>query len=208
MVQTSATPKTKSKARYLKAKKERRKKRLKVVATAGNAPSRKHTHPASEDESPSDEEVEGTPERVAIADTPKDPAPSESSEPPKKKRRQSNKEQEPSPLDHDGDDLMTEGPLDSPSRPTSPVELPALPAFPLPTQPAPPSKAVLALQGLDKAILDAEIIDPKATAQVPAPGKPDPLGLGINDRMRERLAELGIESFFAGEWTNAPITPV
>ncbi|KDN48629.1 hypothetical protein RSAG8_02616, partial [Rhizoctonia solani AG-8 WAC10335] len=92
---------------------------------------------------------------------------------------------------------MTEGPLDPPSRPTSPVELPALPAFPLPTQPAPPSKAVLALQGLDKAILDAEIIDPKATAQVPAPGKPDPLGLGINDRMRERLAELGIESFFA-----------
>ncbi|CAE6512021.1 unnamed protein product [Rhizoctonia solani] len=193
MIQTSVTPKTKSKARYLKAKKERRKKRLK--AAAANAPSQKHARLASEDES-SDEEASINPEAPTKLDTLKELSPSESSEPPKKKHK-SNKELEPSPLGHDGDDLITKVLSNSPARPTSPLELPTLPAFPLPTQPAPPSKAALALQGLDKAILDAGVIDPKATARVPAPGEPDSSDLGINDRMRERLAELGIESLFA-----------
>ncbi|KAG8712210.1 ATP-dependent RNA helicase dbp6 [Ceratobasidium sp. 423] len=197
MVQTTATPKTKSKARYLKAKKERRKKRLKAAAAAGNAPGQKHAHPASENES-SDDGTDEAPETVATDDAPKDTLPSEQpSEPPKKKRRQENKERETPPLDQDGDDLMVEEPLEPPPRPTSPVELPALPAFPLPIQPAPPSKAILALQGLDKAILDAEIIDPTATARVPASGEPDLSGLGIDDKMKERLGELGIESLFA-----------
>ncbi|KEP53057.1 DEAD-box helicase family protein [Rhizoctonia solani 123E] len=196
MAQTSATPKTKSKARYLKAKKERRKKRLKVAVAAGDAPSQKDALLTSEDES-SDEEADIDPEGLVLVDTTKAPLPSESSEPPKKKHKKSNKEREPSPLDHDGDELMTEEPLHSSSRPTSPIELPTLPAFPLPTQPTPPSKAALALQGLDKAILDAEIIDLNATARVPAPNEPDPLDLGIGDRMRERLAEIGIESLFA-----------
>ncbi|CAE6503686.1 unnamed protein product [Rhizoctonia solani] len=196
MVQTTVTPKTKSKARYLKAKKERRKKRLKTAAAAGNDPGRKQAHSASENESSSDETDEA-PKIVATEDAPKDASPPEQlSEPPKKKRRREDKEREPSPLGQDGDDLVVEEPLEPPSLPTSP-ELPALPAFPLPTQPAPPSKAILALQGLDKAILDAEIIDPTATARVPASGESDPLGLRINDRTRERLAELGIESLFA-----------
>ncbi|CAE6417686.1 unnamed protein product [Rhizoctonia solani] len=198
MVQTTATPKTKSKARYLKAKKERRKKRLKAAAVAGNVPSRKHTHSASEDGSSSDEEVDRAPEIVTEEDALKEsPPPEHLSEPPKRKRKQSNNEREPSPLDRDEDESMTEVPSGSSPRPTSPVELPTLPAFPLPIQPAPPSKAILALQGLDKAILDAEVIDPKATARVSIPGERDLLDLGISDRMRERLVELGIESLFA-----------
>lgn len=85
------------------------------------------------------------------------------------------------------------------SRPTSPELLPALPSFPLPVHPAPPSKATLALQGLDRAILEAEVINPSSTAPVPRPGAPDLLGLGLDDRMRDCLVELGVDSLFAGE---------
>ncbi|KAJ1307855.1 hypothetical protein OPQ81_001935 [Rhizoctonia solani] len=174
MVQTTATPKTKSKARYLKAKRERRKKRLKAAAPAENTSGRKHAHPASEDES-SDEDIDDYPESLVTEDGPKDPpSPEQTLEPPKKKQ-----------------------PLESPSHPAPPVELPTLPAFPLPKRPAPPSKATLALQGLDKAIINAQIIDPTATTPVPVSGESDPLGLGISDRMRGRLTELGIETLFA-----------
>ncbi|CAE6409006.1 unnamed protein product [Rhizoctonia solani] len=196
MAQTTATPKTKSKARYLKAKKERRKKR-KAATAVGNTPSRQYAHTESKSET-SDHEVDPISETVLMKDVPRDKQPSQQPlEPPTKKRKQSHKERELSPLDHDADDLLSDETTYSPSGPISPVELPTLPSFPLPTQPAPPSKAVLALQGLDKAILEAEIIDPTVTARIPAPGELDSLGLGINDRMRERLLELGIDNLFA-----------
>jgi hypothetical protein len=88
----------------------------------------------------------------------------------------------------------------SPSPPPDfPSTLPALPSFPRPTRPAPPSKAILALQGLDRAIIDAQIVDPASNAPIPRPGSLDSNGLGLDDQMLERLAELGIESLFAGE---------
>ncbi|CEL55719.1 ATP-dependent RNA helicase dbp6 OS=Schizosaccharomyces pombe (strain 972 / ATCC 24843) GN=dbp6 PE=2 SV=1 [Rhizoctonia solani AG-1 IB] len=196
MVQTTTVPKTKSKARYLKAKKERRKKRLKA-AGGRDVTGRQYAHTESESGS-SDDEVNQIPESELTEDIAKDKAPfQEPLEPPKKKHKQSHKEQEPLPLDHRGNDLINNEPFQSPSRPASPVELPTLPSFPLPTQPTAPSKAVLAIQGLDKAILEAEIIDPTVTTQIPAPGEPDLLGLGISNKMRERLAELGIDSLFA-----------
>ncbi|KAF8734249.1 DEAD box helicase family, partial [Rhizoctonia solani] len=197
MVQTTATPKTKSKSRYLKAKKERRKKRLKAATAAGNALSRLHAHGDSGSES-SDDEADNPPETSLAEDVPEDRLlPQLPLEPPKKKRKESRNEREPSPLDHNGDDSMDIEPSQPLYRPTPPVELPTLPSFPLPSQPAPPSKAVLALQGLDQAILEAEIIDPTITTRIPAPNEPDLLGLGISRRMRERLVELGIDSLFA-----------
>ncbi|CAE6461990.1 unnamed protein product [Rhizoctonia solani] len=197
MVQTTATPKTKSKSRYLKAKKERRKKRLKAATAAGNALSRLHAHGDSGSES-LDDEADNPLETSLAEDVPEDRLlPQLPLEPPKKKRKESRNEREPSPLDHNGDDSMDIEPSQPLSRPTPPVELPALPSFPLPSQPAPPSKAVLALQGLDQAILEAEIIDPTITTRIPAPNEPDLLGLGISRRMRERLVELGIDSLFA-----------
>ncbi|ELU41023.1 DEAD domain-containing protein [Rhizoctonia solani AG-1 IA] len=190
MVQTTATPKTKSKSRYLKAKKERRKKRLKAATAAGNALSRLHAHGDSGSES-LDDEADNPLETSLAEDVPEDRLlPQLPLEPPKKKRKESRNEREPSPLDHNGDDSIDIEPSQPLSRPTPPVELPALPSFPLPSQPAPPSKAVLALQGLDQAILEAEIIDPTITTRIPAPNEPDLLGLGISRRMRERLVEL------------------
>jgi ATP-dependent RNA helicase DDX51/DBP6 len=114
------------------------------------------------------------------------------------------KKRTPSPSEDEADEPMLERIASPPTTPppqvTSPSSLPTLPSFPLPTHPAPPSKATLALQGLDRAILEAEVINPAATTPLPRSGEPDPLGLGLDDQMRDRLVELGVDSLFAGEY--------
>ena len=76
----------------------------------------------------------------------------------------------------------------------------ALPSFPRPVAPDAPSKSTLALQGVDKALLGAELIDPSRTlpldAFTPAPGEIPVL----SDRMKKRLMDLGIVELFAGAW--------
>lgn len=140
------------------------------------------------------EDVEPAAEHIPL-ETPK--------ETPKKTKRKHKKRA--SPLPEETDEPMhddTTRPISPPlsPRPTSLEQLPALPSFPLPVHPAPPSKATLALQGLDRAILEAEIIDPSSSAPVPRSGQSDPLSLGLDDRMRDCLAELGVDSLFAGEY--------
>lgn len=71
----------------------------------------------------------------------------------------------------------------------------SLPIFPLPALPNAPSKSELALQGLDKALVDAEIVD--ATSTIPISKEEDD-DLGISTRTRRRLHELGITEMFAG----------
>jgi ATP-dependent RNA helicase DDX51/DBP6 len=73
---------------------------------------------------------------------------------------------------------------------------PTLPSFPLPALPDAPPKSVLALQGLDQALVDAEIVNPAKLLAIPQ-GEGDG-GTGLSERMRKRLSDLGIVELFAG----------
>uniref|UniRef100_D8Q409 ATP-dependent RNA helicase n=1 Tax=Schizophyllum commune (strain H4-8 / FGSC 9210) TaxID=578458 RepID=D8Q409_SCHCM len=77
----------------------------------------------------------------------------------------------------------------------SPTPPAALPSFPIPTQPDAPSKADLALQGLDKALVNAELVD--STQILPIPAEEDDGGTNLSQRTRKRLHELGITELFA-----------
>lgn len=71
--------------------------------------------------------------------------------------------------------------------------------FPLPVLQNAPSKSSLALQGLDRALVDAEIILASRTLRIPTEGdKDEGTDLGLSEKMQKRLIELGIEELFAG----------
>ena len=73
---------------------------------------------------------------------------------------------------------------------------PTLPFFPLPALPDAPSKSVLAFQGLDQALVDAEVVLPSRILSIPS-GKDDG-GTRLSDRTRSRLKDIGITELFAG----------
>ncbi|KAL1697032.1 P-loop containing nucleoside triphosphate hydrolase protein [Schizophyllum commune] len=77
----------------------------------------------------------------------------------------------------------------------SPTPPAALPSFPIPTQPDAPSKADLALQGLDKALVNAELVDSTQVLSIPA--EENDGGTNLSQRTRKRLHELGITELFA-----------
>ncbi|KAF9520837.1 hypothetical protein BS47DRAFT_1370315 [Hydnum rufescens UP504] len=79
--------------------------------------------------------------------------------------------------------------------PTRQESLAYLPSFPLPSQPAPPSASVLYLQGLDQALIEAEIVDPSQVRKLTMGQERDSLGLSF--KTRQRLAQLGISELFA-----------
>ena len=83
------------------------------------------------------------------------------------------------------------------ARPRSPTPLAALPSFPLPTRPDAPSKQTLALQGLDKALVEAELVD-LAKLQPFSTAPDDDGGTGLSEKTRRRLQDLGITELFAG----------
>ena len=104
----------------------------------------------------------------------------------------------PSPQDEgDGKD-GSESSQPSSSPPSN--ELPLLPVFPMPTQPAAPSPSVLYLQGLDRAIIEAKLIDSSTTVLLDSTASADPSGLSL--KTRQRLAELGINGLFSGSITS------
>ena len=78
------------------------------------------------------------------------------------------------------------------NRASTPSLVGALPSFPLPTHPDAPSKTDLALQGLDKSLVDAEIVWDEETQNL------DDIGPNMSARMKRRLKELGIVELFAG----------
>lgn len=80
----------------------------------------------------------------------------------------------------------------------------ALPAFPLPRRPDAPSKSTLALQGLDKALVEAELVNPSTSHTLPESG--DDSSSGLTERTVRRLKELGITELFAGEFPRANLT--
>jgi ATP-dependent RNA helicase DDX51/DBP6 len=75
--------------------------------------------------------------------------------------------------------------------------LATLPSFPLPALPNVPPKSVLALQGLDQALIDADIVDSTTLLRIPPDGDDD-AGTGLTEKTRRRLKELGITELFAG----------
>ncbi|KJA26267.1 hypothetical protein HYPSUDRAFT_133089 [Hypholoma sublateritium FD-334 SS-4] len=77
----------------------------------------------------------------------------------------------------------------------NPEIIASLPFFPLPALPNAPSKSLLALQGLDQALVDAELVSPSAVLPIPS-GKDD-CGTRLSERMRKRLRDLGITELFA-----------
>lgn len=85
---------------------------------------------------------------------------------------------------------------DEPKLVDEPVHKPALPQFPLPTRPNAPSKTELALQGLDRAQIEAELVDPSSTLSINLDGDSDRSVLDL--KTRKRLIDLGINDLFAG----------
>jgi len=73
----------------------------------------------------------------------------------------------------------------------------SLPVFSLPALPDAPPKSILALQGLDQALVGAEVVNPSSRLPIAANG--DDTHTGLSERTRKRLMELGINELFAGQ---------
>ena len=94
-------------------------------------------------------------------------------------------------------DVVESGEQGQPIIHRSPTPLPSLPSFPLPALPDAPPKSVLALQGIDQALIDAEIVDPTITLPITS-DEDDDGGTRLSAKLRKRLKELGITELFAG----------
>ncbi|KAJ3006413.1 hypothetical protein NUW54_g3946 [Trametes sanguinea] len=200
--------KTKAKKRYLKAKKERRKKRKTLTksgaATGTQATSGKDQQVSDESDS-SESESESDDASEAEVEAPKSsPAQRTQTEEPRPKKRRK--------LDTpERDTLRPQSPVRAPpeptvtTRPRSPTPPVALPAFPQPRRPDAPSKTVLALQGLDKALIEAEIIDPATTLPLQALQDTQDERTGLSGRMCKRLSDLGIAELFAVQTAVVPL---
>ncbi|KAH0833243.1 DEAD-domain-containing protein [Lanmaoa asiatica] len=190
-----STTKTKAKTRYLKRKKLRRK------ARKSSAPRKPGNTPQASSESGEDEEHHNDEE---IADKSDDVDGDGASEgvtmeqpvqPPKKRRR----------VVGEGPDSDIGGPgeiHDSENK-----ELPSVqrslanPAgtlllFPAPTVPNAPPKSVLAMQGIDKALIHAKVINPTAVTSL-STAEQDPYDTCLSWKTRRRLLDLGISELFA-----------
>lgn len=111
------------------------------------------------------------------------------------KKRSRSEESIETPTEDDPMDSGESGPSIATSAVT--LEYPvSLPSFPLPALPNAPSKSQLALQGLDQALIDAELVLPSAISPIPI-GKDDD-GTRLSERMRKRLRDFGITELFAG----------
>lgn len=194
---TQHQTKTKAKKRYLKAKKDRRKKRKPAAVPSGS-----RTEDATHDQ-----DSEGEDEEDSAAEVTSSPAGSvhavdaepESTHRPKKRRKLSPPAEDENPevksTASAEDDQIGLSPTTNVARlPSAPV---TLPSFPLPSHPDAPSKATLALQGLDKAIIEAELIEPRRTMPIQSTDAGE-AALGLSERTKKRLQELGITELFAG----------
>lgn len=146
--------KTKAKKKYLKAKKERRKLR-KITAQSGGFPERE-TGDNPEDAPP--ENTSTVIDLTQLSERSKFVAEGDS----EKRKKQT--------LDRSAAEGSGEEQQSQPVEADEPVDEPgsdhALPLFPLPTRPDAPSKTELALQGLDRAQIEAELVDPNCALSI------------------------------------------
>ncbi|KAL0574239.1 ATP-dependent RNA helicase dbp6 [Marasmius crinis-equi] len=197
--------KTKAKQRYLKRKKERRKHKKHSQPKHGE---RTEKSEGGDDESEEDEE--GNDEAMEVDEEPVAPiiledipaVESKSEKRPKKRRKLSvdaeevervAEDEEPE-ADEAEDEQVAQDPA-APSRSPSPTA--ALPSFPLPSLPDAPTESALALQGLDQALIDAEVVDPGVVQPISEASSQDDVGTKVSEKMRKRLHELGITELFA-----------
>ncbi|OCH95477.1 DEAD-domain-containing protein [Obba rivulosa] len=206
----SSKPKerTKAKKRYLKAKKERRKNRKTLTKsdTGGESGKRGPTATKALGSSGEGEDEENSASGSDAPDsddaTIAKPKEYQEEQRPRKRRKLDEADPPESELDvHAAEDDLR---LDDEEvtvqasllRPRSPTPVVALPSFPLPKRPDAPSKATLALQGLDKALIEAEIVDPSGLLAFDTTPDSDG-GTGLSERTRRRLRDLGISELFA-----------
>ncbi|EIW57320.1 DEAD-domain-containing protein [Trametes versicolor FP-101664 SS1] len=198
--------KTKAKKRYLKAKKERRKNRTKVVVKgepSGEPSTQKKRDESSSSESESSEsdgDASGNGSE-AVEPTPAKRAQKDGSRP-KKRRKLDTPEAEDVPR------ATTPKETSIPPvtlRARSPTPPATLPVFPQPRRPDAPSKSVLALQGLDKALIEAQVVDPATTLPLEKDYESRDERTGLSGKMRKRLQELGIAELFAVQTAVVPL---
>ena len=198
--QAPTTTKTKAKKRYLKAKKERRKKRKTLQSGERKASKRQEDESATGESDSSGNEAE-----EELQDGEEDASPAipvrakaYDGERPKKRRKLDTPQPRASsppedPIEVDNSEERTAHP-----RPRSPTPPVALPAFPQPRTPEAPSRTVLALQGLDKALIEAEVVNAATTLPLETSKDAHDERTGLSGKMRRRLQDLGITELFAG----------
>lgn len=93
---------------------------------------------------------------------------------------------------------LVEVEVDDPELADESVSNRALPQFPLPIHPNAPSKTELALQGLDRAQIEAELVDSSSTLPINLDADDSQSVLSL--KTRKRLIDLGVNDLFAGIW--------
>ncbi|KAJ3732156.1 DEAD-domain-containing protein [Lentinula guzmanii] len=183
--------KTKAKQRYLKRKKERRKlNKNKKQKTSLSQAGELENEDVEDNESSVEEEEEVGEEILPVVE--------KSEKRPKKRRKLSIQPEDEETVEP----VLAETPP-APSIQRLPTPQAALPTFPLPALPNAPSKSTLALQGLDKALVDADIIPPTKTLPISPEGDAGG-GSGLSEKMRKRLIDLGITELFAVQTSLLP----
>ncbi|KAI0767938.1 P-loop containing nucleoside triphosphate hydrolase protein [Irpex lacteus] len=192
--------KTKAKKRYLKAKKERRKQRKTVPHALPNKNQSLEVRSDDDDEDQSEDEDEDEAPVILSPEVTLD-VNATSSETRIQERPTKRRKTEAEDTTADKEEVLSKDTATLPTQnepgsanipPLANTQLTAesaLPRFPLPRHPDAPSKSTLALQGQEKALIEAELIDPGTTASLE--------GVGIGDKTAKRLKDLGIQELFA-----------
>lgn len=116
---------------------------------------------------------------------------------PPKKRRKNQAGSGDERMDVDQSPAMKQGPrLDKEQEEAAPLR-----SFPVPKRPEPPSKSVLARQGLGQSLANAEVIDPATTLSLQEENN---VTRRLSARIKKRLGELGITELFASKPPCAP----
>jgi ATP-dependent RNA helicase DDX51/DBP6 len=192
---------TKAKTRYLKRKKSRRKARKSAAPKQPSNAVRLHEETDDEDsnDTQSEDDVpQELPQGVNLSKDLKEKQEGGREERPKKKQKLSLSEDEGNHMDVEEVPVAIGSEVDVPPpaahiQPKSSEPQISLPVFSLPAPPDAPPKSVLALQGLDQALVEAEVVNPSSRLPITSDGDD-----GLSERTRRRLLELGITELFAG----------
>ncbi|KAF7375202.1 ABC protein [Mycena sanguinolenta] len=177
--------KTKAKQRYLKRKKQRRKNKPKAATGAVS-----DSDDEEDVEIPSDAHADGEgtaeDELPAAKDPPVEDKPRKEKRPKKRQKVEETEDADAEMQELEAQDVAQDTVMRDAAADAS-APLPTLPSFPLPALPDAPSKSVLALQGLDRALVGAEIVDANGLLPIPPDGEDDG-GTGLSEKNSEATA--------------------